>query len=70
MSANRALQNEKFLPTVGFEPGTLRLESERAKRLAIRADKYRSSKCKHILPMCDINSYQYRMVDVVKCFVM
>ena len=32
MSANRELQNEKFLPTVGFEPGTFRLRCERAKR--------------------------------------
>ena len=24
------LQNEKFLPTLGFEPGTIRLRSERA----------------------------------------
>ena len=33
-SANQELQNEKFLATVGFEPGTFRLRSERAKRLS------------------------------------
>ena len=42
MSANRELQNVKFLPTVRFEPGTFRLRCERAKRWAIWADKYRS----------------------------
>ena len=31
-SANRELQNEKFMTTVGFEPGTFRIGSERAKR--------------------------------------
>ena len=30
MRVERELQNEKFLPTVGFEPGTFRLRSERA----------------------------------------
>ena len=44
MNANWELQNEKFLPTVGFEPGTFYLRSERAKRWAIRADKYRLPK--------------------------
>ena len=34
-SANRELQNEKFLPTVGFEPGTFRLRSDLAKSCAI-----------------------------------
>ena len=31
-SANRKLQNEKFLPIVGFEPATFRIRSEVAKR--------------------------------------
>ena len=66
---NRELQNEKFLPTVGFEPGTFLLRRERAKCWAIRADKYRSPKGDCILPECAINSYMYRVVDVVKCFV-
>ena len=30
MRVERELQNEKFLPTVGFEPGNFRLRSERA----------------------------------------
>ena len=30
-SANRELQNEKFMPTVGFEPGTFRIRCERVK---------------------------------------
>ena len=38
ISTNREFQNEKFLHTVGCEPETLRLRSERAKRWAIRAD--------------------------------
>ena len=66
MSANRELQNEKFLPTVGFEPGTFLLRSERAKRWAIRANKYRPHKGERILPECAINSYLYRLVDAVK----
>ena len=66
MRVHRELQNEKLLSTVGFEPGTFRLRSERAKRWAIRADKYRSPKGDHIWPECAINSYLYR---VVECFV-
>ena len=50
MSANQKLQNEKFLPTVEFEPGIFRLQSERAMRWAIRADKYRSPKDELVLP--------------------
>ena len=69
MSANRELQNEKFLSIVGFEPRTFRLRSERAKRRAIRADKYRSPKGDCILPEYAINSYLYRVIDVVQCFV-
>ena len=49
-SANQKLQNEKFLPTVGFEPRTLRIRSERAKRWAIRADKYWTPKGDCVLP--------------------
>ena len=70
MSANPDLRIEKFLPTVGFEPGTFRLRSERAKRWAFRADKYRSPKGDNILPEYAIYSYLYRMMDVVKCFVL
>ena len=44
-SANRKLQNEKFLTTVGFEPGTFLLRSDRAKRRAIRWDIYGALKC-------------------------
>ena len=71
MTANRELQNEKYKPTVGFDPGTFRLRSERGKRWAIRADKYRSSKGDRILPECAINSNLYSVVDtsIVKCFV-
>ena len=69
MSANLELQNEKFLPPGGFEPGTFRLQSERAKRWPIRADKHWSPKDDPTLPECAINSYLYRVVDIVKCFV-
>ena len=65
-SANRKLQNEKFMPTMGFEPGTFRIRSERATRWAIRADKYRSPKGECILPKCVIKSYLYHLVNVVK----
>ena len=61
----RITLNEKILPTVGVESGSLRLRSERAKRWAIRADKYWPPKGDHILPECAINSYLYRIVDVV-----
>ena len=30
MRVERELQNEKCLPTVGFDPGTFRLQGERA----------------------------------------
>ena len=36
---------------------------------AIKADKYRSPEGDRILPECAINNYLYRMVDLVKCFV-
>ena len=54
---------------MGFEPGSFRLRNERAKHWAIRADKYRSPKGDRILSECAINSYLYRMVDLVKLFV-
>ena len=57
------------MPTVGFEPWTFRIRSERAKRWAIRADKYRSPKGERILPKCAIKSYLYHLVDVVEYFV-
>ena len=68
-SANRELQNEKFMPKVGFEPVTFRIRSERAERWAIRADKYRSPKGDRISPDCAVISDLYHLVDVVKCFV-
>ena len=54
----------------GIRTGTFRLRHERSKRWAItgRADKYRSPKVGRILPECAINSYLYRVVDVIKCF--
>ena len=69
MSANRELKNKKFLPLVGFEPGTFRLRSERAKRWFITADKYRPPNGDCLLPKCAINSWLYRVLDVVDCFV-
>ena len=54
---------------MGFEIGTFHLQSDRAKRRTIGADKYRSPKGDGILPMCAFYSYQYRVVDIVKCFV-
>ena len=56
------------LPTVGFEPGTFRLRSERAKRWAIKAGKYRSPKGDRILAESAINSNLYRVIDVVQYF--
>ena len=58
-SANQELQNKKFLPTVGFEPGTFRLRIERAKRCAIRRDKYQSPAGDHIIRECAVKSYLY-----------
>ena len=43
-SANRELKNDKFLPTVGFEPPDLP-QSEVAKRCTIRWYIYRTFKC-------------------------
>ena len=60
---------KKFMPTVGFEPGTLCIRSERAKRWAIGANEYRSPKGERLLPECAIKSYLYHLVDVVKYFV-
>ena len=65
LDANRELQNETFLPTVGFEPGTFRIRSERAKRWATRADKYRSSEGDHVKRECAFKSYLYHLVDVL-----
>ena len=62
-NANRELQNETFLPIVGFELVTFRLRSERAKRWAIRADKYGSPKGDHIIRECAIESYLYHMFN-------
>ena len=53
---------------MGLEPGTFRIQSEHAKRLAIGADKYRSPKGESILPECVVKSYLYHLVDVVKMF--
>ena len=57
------------MPTVGFETGNFRIRSERAKRWDIGADKYRLPKGERISPDCAINSYLYRVIDVVQCFV-
>ena len=46
----RELQSEKFLSTVGFEPRTFRLQSERAKRWAVTSDTYQSPKGYRVLP--------------------
>ena len=57
------------MPTMGFEPGTFRIRSERTKRLAIGANEYQSPKGERILPKCAIESYLYHLVYVVKYFV-
>ena len=58
----------KNVSTVGFETGTFRILSERAKRWAIGADKYRSPKGGRILPEFSINiynvNYLYHKIDV------
>ena len=59
----------KILAHSGIRNGTFRLRSERAKRSTIRADEYRSHKVDRILPERAINSYLYRVVDVITCFV-
>ena len=43
-SANRELQNEKFLHAVVVQLGTFRLRTEVAKRCATRSDIYRALK--------------------------
>ena len=49
---------------MGFEPGTFRLRSERAKRWAIRADINQTHKSDLILPECAIKSYLYYVLDI------
>ena len=51
-SVNRELQNEKFLPTVGFEPGIFRLWSQLAKRCTTRSSAYWNAD--RVLPECAI----------------
>ena len=70
-SANRELQNEKLLPTMGFEPGTFRLRSDLVKHSLL--DQILVSiehlKVERVLPVCAIKIDLYHVVDVVKCFV-
>ena len=63
-SMNRELQIEKFLPTVGFEPGTFSFWSERGKRWSIRADIYGAPECDRVLSECSIKSYPTHVLDV------
>ena len=53
----------------GIWTRTFCIRSERAKRWAIRADKYRPPKGDRILPEYAIKSYLNYLVDVVKYFV-
>ena len=48
----RELQNVKFLPTVGFEPGTPRLLSQRATTEATKTDVNRVDKSSPGFYMC------------------
>ena len=43
-NTGRELQNEKFFPSVGFEPLTFHLQSERAKHCAMKTNIYRGLK--------------------------
>ena len=59
--------NEKFLPRIGFEPGTFRLQSKIIKHCATRSYIYRALKNDRVLPECAIKIYMDQVVDVVKC---
>ena len=47
----RELQNEKFLPTVGFEPPTFRLRSRHPSNYATRFDANEQLKINHAFPV-------------------
>ena len=65
-SPSRELQNEKFLPTVGFEPGTFRLRSELAMRWAISWAIYRALKFSLRFTWACFWNYLNHVVDVAK----
>ena len=51
---------------MGFEPGTFRLQNERANHSVLISIKH--LKNKRVLPECTIKPYMYHVVDEVKCF--
>ena len=66
-SANRELQNEKFLPTLIFEPGTFRLRCELLSVALLEQIYIKHVKGDRILPVCvmEFTGSVYHEVDVV-----
>ena len=62
----RELQNEKFLPTLGFEPGTFLLRSEGATTDLRRQISVGWIKVPLVLTVIFLENYQQHMVDVTK----
>ena len=62
----RELQNEKFLPTVGFEPGAYRLRSKGATTELRRLMSVEGIKVYLILTLLFLEIYLQHMVDVTK----
>ena len=66
--ANRELQNEKLLPTVGFE--TFRMRREVTKPCAIcMTYLFKMLSALYLIVLLKLTCTKYHVVDVVKCFV-
>ena len=65
----RELQNEKFLPTVGFKPGTFRLRSEGVTTELRGLMFVEWIKVPLALTVLSLEIYLQHMVDVAKQFV-
>ena len=63
------LQNEKFLPTVGFESGTFRIRRERAITELRGLMSVEWIKVRLVLRVLFLEIYLQHMVDAVKYFV-
>ena len=66
MRDERELQNEKFLPTVGFEPGTFRLRSERATTEPRGLMLVEWIKVHLVLPVLFLEIYLKHLIDEAK----
>ena len=62
----RELQNEQFLTTVGFEPGTFHLQSEGATTELRGLMSFEWRKVHLVLTVIFLEIYLQHMVDVVK----